>query len=405
MKIALLSFGYPPKTGGGGGIATYTYNLALGLKSLGASVHVIAGAIKPKLKSQIQDRIPVIRCQIGFPYDIGFRLLTKIGLKWTSSRLRNAVTMLYSFWRLNKIHHFDLIEGPECGAETFLIKKFFPKIKTVVRLHSPLYLIGLYDQIVDLDLKIASQMEIKSLKNADLITALTKSFAQRVSDDLSLEKDIHIIPNPVNIKKIEKCFDSSFDFRKSQNLSANTKIVLFIGRLELRKGIKIFEQAIPKVVKKFPQTVFVFIGAEHGYSKKQMLEKLKKHKVERRALFLGLLPYEKTMNILNQADLLVLPAVYEPFGLVLVEAMVCRKPVVSTTTGGIPEVVEEGKTAILVKPKDAEAFSRAIISFLQSSRKGLVFGKAGRKRAEKLFNHLTVSRQTLKVYQRLLLNQ
>lgn len=400
LKVALLSFEYPPETGFGG-IGTYTYNLALGLKTLGADVHVIAGAIKPKFQTSIEDGIPVTRCQIGFPYDIGFRFLSRLNLRWTSSRLRNASTMLYAFWRLNKVHQFDVIEGPECGAETFLIKRFFPKIKTMVRLHSPLYLIGHYDQITNLDLKIASKIEVSGIKNADLITALTKPFANKIIKDLSLKKDVQIIPNPVNIKEIKRNLDLHFDFRKNQSLPPNTKIVLFIGRLELRKGIDIFEKVIPQVVKELPNTIFVFIGEEHGYSKKQMIKKLKKHQAEKNALFLDRLPYEKTMNILNQADVFVLPSIYEPFGIVLVEAMVCRKPVVSTNVGGIPEVVENGKTGILVKPKDAQACSKAILELLQSPKKCVAFGKVGRKRAKKLFNHITVARRTLRVYQQL----
>lgn len=401
LKIALLSFEYPPETGGGG-IGTYTRNLALGLKTLGVDVHVIAGAITPKFKTSIGDGIPVTRCQIGFPYDIGFRILSRLNLRWTSSRLRNAVTMLYCFWKLNKIHHFDIIEGPECGAETFLIKRFFPKIKTVVRLHSPLYQIGYYDQITNFDLKIASKIETSGIKNADLITAPTKPFANKIATDLSLKKDTQIIPNPVNIEEIEKNLNPHFDFRKEQNLPQDTKIVLFIGRLELRKGIDIFEQVIPEVVKKLPNTAFVFIGAEHGYSKKQMIEKLKKYKVEKNALFLGPLPYKETMNALNQSDIFVLPSIYEPFGIVLVEAMVCRKPIVGTTAGGIPEVVKHGETGILVKTKDAVAFSKALLEFLQSPEKFTTFGEAGRKRAERFFNYNTVSRKILSTYQQLL---
>jgi len=401
LKVALLSFEYPSETGGGG-IGTYTRNLALGLKALGVDAYVIAGAKTPKFETSIGDRIPVTRCQIGFPYDIGFRLLSRLGLKWVSSRLRNAVTMLYCFWKLNKAHRFDVIEGPECGAETFLIKRFFPKIKTVVRLHSPLYQIGYYDKIANFDLKIASKIEISTIKRADLITASTKSFARRVAKDLSIKKNIQIIPNLVNIENIEKNLDPHFDFRKEQNLTFDTKIVLFIGRLELRKGVDIFEQVIPKVVKKLPNTIFVFIGAEHGYSKKQMVERLKNYKVEKNALFLGPLPYRETMNILSQADVFVLPSIYEPFGIVLLEAMVCRKPVVSTKADGIPEVVKNGKTGILVRSKDAVAFSKAILEFLQSSKKCAAFGKTGRKRAERLFNHNSISRKILSIYQQLL---
>jgi len=234
-----------------------------------------------------------------------------------------------------------------------------------------------------------------------LVTAPSKAIGSQETKILLLKKAVQVIPNGINIEKIDKNLESSLDFRKEQNLPPNTKIVLFIGRLELRKGIDIFEKVIPQVVKESPNTIFVFIGKEHGYSKKQMIKKLKKHKAEKNALFLGPLLHQKAMNILNQADVFVLPSIYEPFGIVLVEAMVCRKPVVSTTAGGIPEVVKNGETGILVKPKDAKAFSGAILEFLKSTKKCAAFGKAGRKRAEKLFNHIAVAHQTLSLYKQL----
>jgi alpha-maltose-1-phosphate synthase len=89
--------------------------------------------------------------------------------------------------------------------------------------------------------------------------------------------------------------------------------------------------------------------------------------------------------LLNELDVLVCPSHVEPFGRCLIEAMACEKPVVATRVGGIPEVVDDGTTGILVPPNSPELLATAVASLLNDAELSVRMGQAGRARVENHF--------------------
>ena len=94
----------------------------------------------------------------------------------------------------------------------------------------------------------------------------------------------------------------------------------------------------------------------------------------------------------------VCPSVYEPFGLINLEAMACEAPVVASAVGGIVEVVEDGKTGVLVPPAQPEALADAIGRVLANPTLARDMGRAGRKRVEEKFSWASVAERTEQVY-------
>ena len=107
-------------------------------------------------------------------------------------------------------------------------------------------------------------------------------------------------------------------------------------------------------------------------------------------------------RIIASLDLLVLTSEKEHFGRVLIEAMACAKPVVATNAGGVPEIVKDGETGILVPPKDSSAMAEAIITLLQDKERARRMGLAGRERVEKMFDIKENARKTEEIYKNLL---
>ena len=98
---------------------------------------------------------------------------------------------------------------------------------------------------------------------------------------------------------------------------------------------------------------------------------------------------------------LAVPSVYEPLGMVAIEAMACGVPVVASAVGGLPEVVENGNTGILVPPRDPEALAAALIRLLDSPQRARQMGSKGRERATRVFSPKVIGERYADLYRRL----
>jgi glycosyltransferase involved in cell wall biosynthesis len=125
--------------------------------------------------------------------------------------------------------------------------------------------------------------------------------------------------------------------------------------------------------------------------------------LEKKVSFLG--HCRNVPELLKQVDVVVCASHVEPFGICLTEAMASAKPVVATRVGGIPEVVEDGVTGILVPPKAPAELARAVRRLLQDPALGQQMGLAGRKRVEAYFTHEVHGAKVVAIYQRLLARQ
>jgi glycogen synthase len=112
----------------------------------------------------------------------------------------------------------------------------------------------------------------------------------------------------------------------------------------------------------------------------------------------AILPRDEVVELYSHASLFVCPSVYEPFGLINLEAMACETPVIATRVGGIPEVVVDDETGWLVPPGDAAALAAAVRRLLTDSDRAARFGRAGRLRVETQFSWERIAERTLGVY-------
>jgi glycosyltransferase involved in cell wall biosynthesis len=186
--------------------------------------------------------------------------------------------------------------------------------------------------------------------------------------------------------------------RKKYNLR-NKKVLLTVCRLERQKGISYLLEAVKKLVKKDSSFVWVILG------KGTMLPLLKMAKLDPRYRDNILVIDEKiTENELAQlysaCDAFVLPSVWEPFGMVICEAMAAEKPVISTTAGGIPEIVTKD-VGTIVRPRSAEELYDAISCMFADEQKMRKMGKAGRVRVKKHFTWDRTADCYAKVYKEL----
>ena len=167
-------------------------------------------------------------------------------------------------------------------------------------------------------------------------------------------------------------------FRKETGIDG--RYILYSGRLASNKGLGTLFEAMPSILKGFDGELVV-LGKDWGMGP-ALVEQARKGGYGKKARFIDFLA-DRAMykSALAGCELLVLPSQWEAFGIVLLEAAMCRRPVVATTVGGVPEVVRDGETGMLVPYGDSRALSESITGLLANEGRMKKMGEAGRRLA------------------------
>jgi len=208
------------------------------------------------------------------------------------------------------------------------------------------------------------------------------------------ENKIEIIPCGVDINR--------FKPTKDKNKGNNQNVIFFLSilnKFHRYKGLDYLFRAV-KIVKKEIKDVKLIVGGQG-----ELLDYYKEiaHSlgIGNNVEFVGFIPEDKIVEYFNECNVFVLPSIsskQEGFGIVLLEAMACEKPVVSTEIVGVADDVEKTNSGIILKPKDVEALANAIITILKDKELANKMGKCGRKLAEEKYTWKRVAKMTEKVY-------
>ena len=171
---------------------------------------------------------------------------------------------------------------------------------------------------------------------------------------------------------------SGLDARRRFGIPAEAPVIGTVANLFERKGYEVMIEALPTIVKTSPAVHYLIVGSGDAAYEARLKAMAEALRLESRVHFAGF--QQSVYPCLAAMDLYVHPALMEGFGIAVLEAMAMRKPVVATTTGGLPEIVQEGETGMLVPPGDSKALAKAVSSLLQDSARCRQFGEAGRAR-------------------------
>ena len=203
-----------------------------------------------------------------------------------------------------------------------------------------------------------------------------------------------MVPNGVNIHNYEVPFDYR-DFRKKFALPEE-KIVLFVGRLVYEKGIHVLINAVPKILSKV-NAKFIIVGS--GYMKEQLLNIVRSMGLEHKVLFQGFLDEASLLKLQRIADVSVVPSLFEPFGIVALEAMAAQSPVVASDTGGLSEIIEHDTTGIKVYPNNPDSLAWGINKVLMDENFAKQLRDNAYKRVQEKYDWATIAQQTKRIYQ------
>jgi phosphatidyl-myo-inositol dimannoside synthase len=237
---------------------------------------------------------------------------------------------------------------------------------------------------------------VRWLRFCDHIIANSSYTAALAKDKGASEESITIIHPGVHWQRF--LLETSAELLKAERGLEGKKIILFVGRLARRKGVKEFvEKSLGRIIQELPDVRFLIVGDNPKDSlthrddvRTEIEQAISVCHLEEHVQWLGALSDDDLVKVYNLCDVVLLPILrmkgdVEGFGIVALEAAAAAKPVVATSVGGVPDAVENGKSGIVVAPEDYEMMSLSIIKLLAQDEIRSSFGEYAQRRVREKF--------------------
>ncbi|MCJ7792568.1 MAG: glycosyltransferase family 4 protein [Candidatus Marinimicrobia bacterium] len=359
MVINVISE-YPPNTGGGGGILAE--ELVKRLLTRGHAVNVITWGKSSVQKSKLHLNLSIYKvCQSG--------------------EISPIQKLKFGYFAGRKIKDLDgIVHG-----HIF----FFPldRKRTIYTFHlTQLGELRALQKIKDKSIVIIISMMLKKLyliwekyiiKNSLKLIAVSNTVKNELLELGAKPEQIEVIHNTINLENYHRASPKIVKQLRTKFVTdPNIKLIFAIGRLLPRKGFQYLIRAVTLLKDK---NIKLLIAGEGGY--RQTLEQLsKKLKIVNRITFLGKVPKDKVKNFYSSTDVTVVPSLYEPFGLVILEAMACGSPLVCTNVCDFPLIA--GKAALYALPQNPEDLAEKIRYVLAHPEKAKEKAEYGLKKVK-----------------------
>jgi starch synthase len=418
MRVGLMTREYPPYVYGGAGVHVEYLSREMA-KTIEVEVHAW-GAPPEEVKE------PTRPAGEGAPrsLEVYFEQPWDAITDGTTARFKGALEAL----SLNLLEQLHLEKVDVVHTHTwyvsmagFLAKKLYG-VPFVLTTHSLEPLRAWKAEQLGSGYALSSWMERTAILDADAVVAVshgTKADIQRAYPDVDAKK-IHVIYNGIDLQQYQWTADRSA--LEKYGVDQTRPYVLFVGRITRQKGVTHLVDAIPYL----PQGTQVVLCAGAPDTPEIAAEMRAKVEAARAKAGSGpnaakivwienMVTKQEAIQLYSHCAVFCCPSVYEPFGIINLEAMACRAPVVASATGGILEVVVDGQTGYLVPfvadsvtsfPTEPEQFSKdlalRITELLDDTKKAKAMGEAGRKRVEEHFSWTAIAAQTIDLYRGLI---
>jgi glycogen synthase len=389
LNVMMLSWEYPPRVIGG--ISPHVFFLSKSLAKNGVKVHVVTCDFPDAPAHEVIDGVEVYRIDSYKNPSPDFA--TWVYLMNLNMQKEAATIAANLPDEIDVFHAHDwLVATAGIG-----LKHVFRK-PLLVTMHSTE--IGRRDGLHTTTEKMINETEAWLTYEAWRVVCCSDYMMQHVKWAFGLPNDkLVMVPNGVN--------PHVYDGLEKQDLTAfrrifalpEEKIVLYVGRLVYEKGIHILINAVPKVLEKV-NAKFVIVGS--GYMKEQLSNIVKSMGLEHKVLFTGFVEEENLLKLQKCADVSVVPSLFEPFGIVALEAMAAKSPIVVSDTGGLSEIVDHDLSGIKAYPNNADSLAWGITKILLDKNfRNRVIENAYKKILEK-YDWNKIAQQTRHVYEGIL---
>jgi glycogen(starch) synthase len=388
MRILILSWEYPPHVVGG--LGRHVAALSRSLVAQGHEVHVVTrGHPDDETPDEWLDGVHVVRVTEAPPV-IPFHDLVPWVLSF-NNRVQAAAGRLLREQRFDVVHAHDwLVAYAAAGLrETW-------EVPIVATVHATEY--GRHQGWLPGPMnKLIHQVEWWLTFESRRVITCSTYMRQQVEDIFALpHAKVDVIPNGVALEDFAVDPDEAAAFRRELT-GPRTRLVLFAGRLEYEKGVQTLLDALQRVRREIGPTRLLVAGT--GTYSEALRRRVRELGLQRHVRFTGYLEDHALRLHYAAADVAVAPSIYEPFGLVAVEAMACGTPVVVGDTGGLREIVEDG-SGLAFTPQDEDALADRLVEVLRDDALATELVARGLERVRRRYDWGAVARRTVEVYRR-----
>ena len=388
-SILILSWEYPPLIEGG--LARHVRKLSEALVELGVDVHVLTRGGEESPEEEIVAEVAIHRVrEPGRPTDLGQFVA------WVE---RMNADMLAAGVELGDRYDFDLVHGHDwlvAMACDHLARRFSSPLVTTI--HATEH--GRHQGWVDKHPQsYIHGVEHWIANRSDRVIACSYYMREQIADIFGTEDaKVAVIPNGIDPDDLQPQTEPELQRLRLEFAQPDEKLVLLIGRLVYEKGFQLALEAMPALIERLPRTRFLVAGSgTHEHELRRQADDLG---LMNNGAFLGWIGDDVLHSLYPIADVCVVPSIYEPFGLVALEAMASGCPCIVADTGGLREVVPHEEAGLRFRARDPDALVDVAARVLSDD-------ELGRRLVDEAYEHvrrfdwLDVAERTAALYDEL----
>jgi glycosyltransferase involved in cell wall biosynthesis len=389
LTVMMLSWEYPPRVIGG--ISPHVFFLSKKLVEIGVNVHVVTCDFPGAPSFEILDGVEVHRVDSyknPSPDFASWVYLMNMNMQKEAAEIAKKAKK-----KIDVFHAHDwLVATAGIG-----LKHVFRK-PLLVTMHSTE--IGRRDGLHTQTEKMIHETEAWLTYEAWKVICCSNYMVSHVGWAFGLPEDkLVMIPNGVNSQKRKSIEKEDFKKIRTKFALPEEKIVLYVGRLVYEKGVQILVNAAPKILKKV-NAKFIIVGS--GYMKEQLSDIVKSMNLDRKILFSGFIEEKELKQLQKCADVSVVPSLFEPFGIVALEAMAAGSPVVVSDTGGLSEIVDHDLTGVKVYPNNPDSLAWGVTKILLDDKYRKNISKNAYNKIKEKYDWKKIALQTKQIYKNVL---
>ncbi|MBM7660839.1 1,4-alpha-glucan branching enzyme [Bacillus mesophilus] len=385
-KVLMLTWEYPPRIVGG--LARHVYELSKSIAKQGYDVYVITAKDNDSPFYEFSEGVHIYRVDTYQQENDDFiHWIDSLNLSLVEQALELSKKISFDF-----IHAHDwLVEGAAVTLKKAIDAPLIATIHATEHGRNQGIFTSLQENI--------HNREISLMEQASTVLVCSEYMKSEVTKlDSRLEEKVRVIPNGVDLSYFHCPVE--IDHNLSEYISSEDHIVFSIGRIVPEKGFQTLIEAVPHVLKNHSNVKFIIGGT--GPLEKKYHDLIKAKNLGQYIQLIGFVNDEERNQLLTNCDVAVFPSLYEPFGIAALEAMIAKKPIVVSNTGGLTSFVKNGITGLTVTPGSPEELAKAISVLLSNRPLAMKMAHKGQQLALNEYNWDTVGQRTIRHYEHLL---